>query len=174
MTSGSPSPALRQRVRARIEPPAQRAIRRRRARLVWTPALAVGATAVLVFLVTRQREPLSVTTQETSSPPEVVSRSEAAGSPVVAVVEPGSAGTEPTRSVTTVRRSRRAGEIDSSSAAENDFVTPLEGELPPIERIAIERVTIEPVPLDLAVIERIPEPMPLRIERLQMQRFDLQ
>jgi hypothetical protein len=58
-------------------------------------------------------------------------------------------------------------------------VTPLEDSLPPIELIAIERVTIEQVriertPIELAVVERIPDPMPLSITPLLVQRLDLQ
>ena len=168
LTAGSPSPALRTRVRARIESRELSRSGGRRARLVWKPALAAGALALLAFLVTRSRDP-DVTTPGTAPPPEVARRSEAVGSPVVEAVEPARpAPPEGARASARAARARRAVEGDASGST-GDPVAPLEGALPPIDLIAIE-----PVALARAAVERIPEPMPVRIDRMLVEQLDLQ
>jgi hypothetical protein len=161
LTGGSPPPTLRPSVRARIESSEEGGVDHR-GRLFWRPALAVGALAVVAFLATRPREP-HVTPTTTSS--SEVGSSETGRSAVVAPVEPARPLAKPVAHMSA--RAPRSSRVERLTTA--DAVTPLEDALPPIDRIAIE-----PVSLELAVIERIDVPMPLRIDRLLMPRLDLQ
>jgi hypothetical protein len=151
LTSVSPSSALRSRVKART------AAGRRTGwtpRAIWQPVLATAVVAVVSFVLLRPSEPDAPV--PASSPP--AARADAVESPPVAAVESALRSVEQ-------RRAPRVVVRGAPTAAQNDRVGMPADPLPAIEPIAIEPMT----PIGFAMIEGIPEPMPLRIDQLRVE-----
>lgn len=164
LSAGSPSAALRDNVRARLAP--------RRAWWqipIWQPALGAAALAVVAIVLMSPDEPAPVSS--VTSPSQAPMGGAASADPTArpAVAKPPIVVAEG-RPVST----ERPGRVTRSVARrlqppESNQVAVPADPLPPIDPLAVE-----PVPIEFAVIERIPEPMPLRIERLQIERLSLE
>jgi hypothetical protein len=142
MTAGLPSPALRERVCARLAP---------RRRPIWRPALAAAALAVLTFVLMPSGDevpPAAPTAGEQarsgSSPP--VTAAADIGEPAPVVVEQD-----------TVRVPQRAATRAEAAA----FATRE-------DETMLAPLVIAPVPVLVATVEEIPGPMPLRIDGLEI------
>ena len=160
LTLGSPSAALRESVRARLS--ARRAWWQVP---IWQPALGAAALAVLaVALMVPDRQVPAV-------PAAPETRASAPGvdepPPMVARGLPASADGSGEAGRSASPRPQPSGS-EPQAAASNQVTVP-EDPLPPIEPLEIE-----PVPIERAVIEEIAAPMPLSIDRLQIERLSLE
>jgi hypothetical protein len=153
LTLGSPSPALRENVRAR------RSGRSGYRRIpIWQPALGTAALAVLaIALMLPDRESALPAVQENQAiRPEMEPPSTVAG-----VLQPSGMAEQP-------RTLRPSVVREPPTRASNQVAVP-PNPLPPIEPLEIE-----PVPIERAVIEEIAAPMPLSIDRLHIERLSLE
>jgi hypothetical protein len=161
LTTGSPSAALRENVRARLVPR-----RGWRQVPVWQPALGAAVLGVVAMVLMSPDAPAPTSTPASSgqAPIPGPASSGPATPPaaeqaiVLAEVRPALPG----RSGGGARRVPRR----EQPSADNQVAAPADP-LPPIEPLEVEPVS----PIELAVIERIPEPMPLRIQSLQIERL---
>jgi hypothetical protein len=173
VTSSEPPAALRARVRASIDSPP------RRRPWAWQPALA-GAAVVLIASIVVWQRPF---TSEPVTPPSIPQRLERAPDvpPAPRLVEPpqtarnatagqsaGGVARPPSRDAQ--RRTSRgpAASAQAPGVAFSGPLTPAAEPLPVIEPIVIEPVE----PSAAAAIERMPAPMPVEIERLEIELLE--
>jgi hypothetical protein len=158
LTQAEPPMALRARVRSSI------ASGRRGRPWAWQPALVGAAAAVVATVVVWQMRDMN----ETPAPPSIPQGVERA--PDGPRKEPSATAlreAELPRSVETVARREPAALVQASPVAFRGPVNPAAEPLP-----AIEPIEIEPVESSaMAAIERMPAPMPVAIERLEIERL---
>jgi hypothetical protein len=149
LTQGAPSALLRTRVRAAIATPPLRHV------LVWVPATVAVVVAVAAWFVMRE----APTTPRRDGAPPVMSRSEPLKAP------------EPRAEPLALARLERSNTPEPQRPAvvmlSAERVTPIADPLPAIEPIEIEPVESGP----MAAIERMPAPMPVEIERLEIEQL---
>jgi hypothetical protein len=138
LTTGSPSPALREGVRARLAPgrPWWRVP-------LWQPALGAAVLTVAILLTLRP---------ETKAPvvaPTVQPTVAAAAAPAVVA---GPVAPPPVRVIRRVERAQFAFAADDS----------------PVEQLVVEPINAEPIATAVAVVEDVSAPMPLSIAGLEI------
>jgi hypothetical protein len=152
LTTGTPSSALRSRVNARIVSGARIGWT---PRTIWQPALATAAVAVVALVLLRPSPEPETTAPVSSSP---TGRVETVESPQVAAIEFAPPQVEQPQAP------RMAAQSGRMVAQNNRVGTPAD----PLQ--TIEPIAIEPMAgIEFAVVERIPEPMPLRIDQLRVE-----
>jgi hypothetical protein len=164
LTAGAPSSALRENVRARLAP--------RRAWWqvpIWQPALGAAAAAVVAIVLMSPDETVPVSPVRSSGQaPEWGPAS--TGQTARPVVDQPAVVVADGRPVSTARSGEAGGRASRRVLPESNQVAVPANPLPPIEPLDVEPVP----PIAFAVIERLPEPVPLRIERLQIERLSLE